>query len=193
MILLEKKRIRQIFLAKRNELSAKDVAEKSEKIGKKILESLEFYKFKSVMFYASTTKEVSTHALIYKALDRNKRVFLPIVESEENLAVSEILNPDEELEANKWGILEPKKEFRRPCNIKDIEVVYVPGIVFDCEGGRIGYGRGFYDRFFKSVSSNALKIGLCFDFQVMKQKLPLKEHDVRMNMLVTEKKCINCQ
>ena len=74
---------------------------------------------------------------------------------------------------------------------KNIDLVLVPGIVFDHEGHRIGYGFGHYDKFLRKVPK-ATKIGLAFDFQVV-DKIPREMHDVPVDMVVTEKGIVECK
>jgi len=68
--------------------------------------------------------------------------------------------------------------------------VIVPGIAFDKAGSRIGFGKGCYDMFLDGL--NAVKIGFCYDFQVM-DEIPSDDHDIRMDFLVTEKGVLRCQ
>lgn len=69
----------------------------------------------------------------------------------------------------------------------EVDVLLIPGSVFDLSGYRIGYGGGYYDKYLKP---NHLKIGVCFDFQVV-DYLPVEEHDVQLDMLITEKRLIS--
>lgn len=68
-----------------------------------------------------------------------------------------------------------------------VDTLLVPGSVYDLNGYRIGYGGGYYDKY---MTDNHLKIGICFDFQVI-DKLPKEEHDVQLDLLVTEKRTIS--
>ena len=67
------------------------------------------------------------------------------------------------------------------------KVILVPGLAFDRNGGRMGFGKGYYDRLLES--SNAVKIGLCYDFQIL-EKIPTESHDVPMNFVITEKEIL---
>jgi len=83
---------------------------------------------------------------------------------------------------------------------KEIDLVVVPGVVFDKRGGRLGYGRGYYDRFLRSKSIRSrmgrshqcVVIGLAFDLQIA-GKIPLVEKDVRVDKIVTESGIIDCK
>ena len=73
------------------------------------------------------------------------------------------------------------------CKENNIDVILVPGLAFDRNGGRMGFGKGYYDRLLES--SKAVKIGLCYDFQIL-EKIPTESHDVPMNFVITEKEIL---
>lgn len=159
----------------------------------------EFRCAKTVMFYVSFRSEVETEKMIRNALDVRKRVVIPVVDGEEIVA-AEIKNFKKELTKGSFGIREPKKEFRGRVDQKEIDLVIVPGVVFDKRGGRLGYGRGYYDRFLRSKSirlrmgrsHQCAVIGLAFDLQIA-EKIPLVEKDVRVDKIVTESGIIDCK
>ncbi|HEC88549.1 MAG TPA: 5-formyltetrahydrofolate cyclo-ligase, partial [Thermoplasmata archaeon] len=90
-----------------------------------------------------------------------------------------------ELHTGEYGILEPRKEFLRIENNADIFII--PGIVFDEDGNRIGYGGGYFDRFLSDFKGK--KIALAYEFQIIK-KMPNEKHDVKMDFIVTDKRII---
>ncbi|MBN2454085.1 5-formyltetrahydrofolate cyclo-ligase [Candidatus Woesearchaeota archaeon] len=179
--LAEKQRIREETLQERRRMAEKDVAEKSAAITEKLLALPEFRKANTVMFYHSTKKEAGTREAISAAFKAGKAVLLPVTDENEILACE--YKEDEELVAGRYGVLEPKE--KRAAEEFDLAVV--PGIAFDKEGGRIGYGKGYYDRFLKEV--RAKKIGLAFDSQLV-QKIPMSDKDVPMDIIITESKVI---
>jgi 5-formyltetrahydrofolate cyclo-ligase len=86
--------------------------------------------------------------------------------------------------------LEPKKNYIKEVSIESIDLIIVPGVVFDRNGNRIGHGMGYYDRLLKK-SHNIPRIGLAFEFQIVK-KIEAEEHDERIDMIITEDRIINC-
>jgi len=72
---------------------------------------------------------------------------------------------------------------------EDIDLCVVPGVAFDLDGHRLGYGKGFYDRFLSQLSNSAVRIGFAYDFQVV-ESLPVQSHDQRLSMLITEKRIL---
>ena len=75
---------------------------------------------------------------------------------------------------------------------EQVEVIVLPGSVFDEQGGRLGYGGGYYDRFIALQAPQAKRIGLAFEMQIEKQ-LPLQPHDQKLHLIITEKRIIDCR
>ena len=195
----KKRKIRQEFLKKRNNLSRDEIKSKSEKIEKELFSLPEFQRAKTVMFYVSFRSEVETEKMTRNTLKLKKKIVIPVVHGEK-IVVSEIKNLKKELTKGSFGIKEPKKEFRRRVNQKEIDLVVVPGVVFDKRGGRLGYGRGYYDRFLrsKSIKSRMSRshqcalIGLAFDLQIAR-KIPLVKGDMKVDKIVTESGIVDCK
>lgn len=195
----KKRKLRKEFLKKRDNLSREEIESNSGKIEKRLFALPEFHRAKTIMFYVSFRSEVATGKMMRNAMKLKKRIAVPVVHGEKIVAC-EIRNPRKELTKGSFGIREPKKEFRRRVNRKEIDVVVVPGVVFDNRGGRLGYGRGYYDRFLGSKSTKVTMnrshkcalIGLAFDLQIAR-KIPLKKKDVKVNKIITESRIINCK
>ena len=181
-----KNELKELILKKRNSLLKEEITGKSNQI-KNNLFNLQLYKnSKSIMFFASFKNEVDTHNMIKEAL-KNKTIVIPKV-SHHEIEPSVIISFDN-LVIGKFGILEPIETMR--IAYKNIELILVPGIVFDKEGHRIGYSLGYYDKFLAKVPK-ANKVGLAFDFQVV-DKIPREMHDVPVDIIVTEKRVIECK
>lgn len=181
-----KNQLKGSILQKRNSLSKDEIIEKSSLI-KKNLFNLEQYKSsKTIMFFASFNSEVNTHDMIRNSL-KNKTVLIPKILNHQ-IEPSVIIDFDNLIPA-KFGIPEPIELMK--IAYKNISLVLVPGVVFDKEGHRIGYGFGFYDKFLAKVPK-AVKIGLCFDFQIV-DKIPHETHDIPVDFIVTEKRVVECK
>lgn len=193
VININKKNVRQQFIAKRKKLEKNDVLIRSKSIAQS-LNQLEYVtNAKSIMCYVSFGNEVDTHALIKEWICEGKQVSVPCVVSADKAAkymhAVKISDFNELMAGGNYGILEPPLQ---ECNIiapNMFDVIIVPGSVFDFNKNRMGYGAGFYDRFLSKVSSECHKIGICFDFQVL-EKIPCDEYDVPLDLLVTEKRII---
>ena len=181
-----KKQIRAKILEKREVLSKDEIFLMSNSIKDKLFSLEEFKKAKNVMFYTSFKSEVDTHLMIKEAL-KGKNISVPKLVGK-NIEPCLINDFDNLIESKKFGILEPLDLVK--VNYKNIGIVVVPGIVFDKRGHRIGSGLGYYDKFLKKVKS--IKIGLAYDFQIV-EKIPNEEHDIAMDIIVTEKKIIYCK
>jgi 5-formyltetrahydrofolate cyclo-ligase len=137
------------------------------------------------MFYISKGGEVDTIPMIKEAIQRGKKVVVPITLSgEKELAVSLISGNERELEVGPWGIKQPKRAYIRPINLKNIDVVVVPGLAFDTKNNRLGRGGGYYDCFLKKLPESISTIGLAFDFQIV-ENLPTASHDTKVQTLLT--------
>ena len=181
---MDKDKIRDSIFKKRNELEKKEVIEKGNIVKEKLSSLEEYKKAKTVMFFLSFGKEVYTYDMVKEALgDKNKKVIVPKIKEFEIIpcSIKEFL----ELAPGAYRILEPVEV--KEANREEIDIVLVPGIAFDQKGYRIGFGKGYYDRFLKGLK--ALKIGLCMDFQVVNE-ISHREWDVPMDVIITEKEVI---
>lgn len=185
-----KQNLKSEILEKRKTLSKEDIEEKSSKVKENLYSLSEFKDAKNIMLYVSFNNEVDTQKLIKELLDnKEKTVVVPyVVKNNLILQLSEIKDFNE-LEPKTLGILEPKEDKIKKFGINDVDLVIVPGIVFDKNGQRIGYGYGFYDRFLKTLEKNVKKVGFAFDFQLV-DKIPEEQHDVPMDVVVTEKRIL---
>ncbi len=192
-ISLEKEQLRNYILRLRERLSALEVEEKSKEILDQILGVREFLQAKMVASYVSKDNEVDTRILIRRALDQRKRVLVPLVKKDTpELVFSEIKNLGAELAPGNFGILEPKPEFFRQQDITSANLLFVPGIAWDKEGHRLGWGQGYFDRTLKMLPRNVCSIGLGFDLQFVK-RVPRDQFDLPVKMIVTESRIIRCQ
>ena len=181
-----KKLIRERMHKQRNSLSFEEVREKSKKI-KDTLFSLSYIKESNkIMTYVSFKNEVSTIDIINELLKMGKEIIVPICDTKDyTLIPSRILSMDE-LSVSYFGIMEPKEPFIRPVDPKDIDVILVPGLAFDRNRNRLGHGKGFYDRFLRSVKDDAIKIALAYDFQIL-DSIPAEDWDIPMDLIITNK------
>lgn len=185
-------KIRKKILAERDKLHFEKRTKKSELILEKLL-ACEQIKNSDVFFcYVNYKSEVDTKKLILELLRQGKTVAVPLtLEKKKKLVAVTISNIEKDLEPGYCTILEPKKELAgRSCiDPGEIDIIIVPGSVFDKCCGRMGYGGGFYDRFIDYQAPEALRVGLCFDLQLI-EKLKLESHDKRMDYVFTEKNVV---
>lgn len=175
---MDKKELRQKYLNIRKGIAEKDLRE--EKIKEEVL--LLCLPYETVGIYASFNDEVSTVNIIKELIRQGKRVTVPKITGKDltfyEIKSLEDLSPS----LNKYGIPEPHRKENRPVNKEEIEVMIVPGVCFDGEGYRLGYGGGYYDRYLEG--SDCLKAGICFKEQLL-TSLPHDEHDIKMDLIIS--------
>lgn len=183
-----KKKLRNHFLDERMKLSDAEVQKKSESIANRVLQSVEFNKAQKVHTYISIKEknEVHTFSLLKACFEQKKMVIVPRIVGEGVMEHIE-LNSLSDLETNEWGVPEPTT--KQKYSINDFDLVIVPMVAGDRYKNRLGYGKGFYDRFLENVK--AKKIGLLFDCQLFGEKLPVESFDIPLDILITESEQID--
>lgn len=182
--------LRKRILKRRNREPEDLRRKKSRKIKKRLFSLEEFKKAHTILFYYSKGSEVETREMMEEALLQRKRVLLPKVKGRE-IYLGEIKDLKKDVEKGSFGILEPKETPKR-ATPKGIDLVILPGIAFDLEGGRIGYGLGYYDRFLKRLPKKVSFIALAYDFQIV-NSLPGERYDRRVGKVITETRILQPQ
>lgn len=180
----QKSILRKEILQKRNSLSDSQIARRSKLIQEKLIGSAEFIESKSIGVYLPIGSEVQTNDIIRNAIESEKTVMLPrvIINDLHFFIVEKHDYVHDSFDVNKFGIKEPKKTNMK---LDFIDLLIVPGIVFDFHGYRIGYGYGYYDKFMAEKKFSK-SIGLAYDFQVMKNPIPKFEFDKKIDILITD-------
>ncbi|MCU0708918.1 MAG: 5-formyltetrahydrofolate cyclo-ligase [Pirellula sp.] len=147
----------------------------------------EYRAAKTVMFYVDVRDEVRTRQALPQALETGKRIVVPYcVDGELELFWLESMD---ELELGMYRILEPKNELRSVASKRlqpeDLDLIMVPGVAFDRTGGRTGHGKGYYDKLLEHARLDTPLIALAFECQMF-EAIPMDEHDVFMDKIVTE-------
>lgn len=180
------------MLRKRSQLSLEEIKEKSQTIADKLFNLNQYEKSNFIFSFISFKDEVNTHEIIKKSINIGKRIGVPItVPKTKELKVSELMDFDKELDLSFYDILAPKDEYIRIVPPKLIDLVLVPGVAFDRRGYRVGYGGGYYDRFFSNINRNVIKIGLCYEMQIISE-VPRDSYDIPIDFILTEKELIQC-
>jgi 5-formyltetrahydrofolate cyclo-ligase len=187
--------LRKERLAARDQLDPVSRCEKSFRIHRRLLASQAAAVSEHFFLYIHFRSEVETLPLLNRLLAAGKTVSVPLtLRREGRLAAVRVTDPAQQLRPGCFGILEPaaKQAAHAAVSPTAIDVAVVPGSVFDCRGGRLGYGGGFYDRFLSRDAPQALRIGLAFAVQLAEQ-VPLEPHDQLMDLLVTEEQLYECR
>jgi len=182
---MDKKTLRKFYFDKRQALSLGQIKEKSQIISKTILNFLEIRKKNNISLYISINNEVETKSIIDSLTKKGKNIFIAKCPAgKSNYFLSQFTNWNN-LEEGPRKILQPKAA--KIINPNLIDVAILPGLAFSKGGIRLGYGKGVFDRLFSK--SNAIKIGLAYDFQIV-EKLPKEKHDLTMDLVVTESRIL---
>jgi 5-formyltetrahydrofolate cyclo-ligase len=185
-----RQKMRKQVLAKRDLLAVHDRQEKSAAIIERILRMPAMDNWKTLFIYVNFRSEVETLPLIRRCLESGQRVAVPLVDVGQSTMIAlQVTDPEQDLHPGYYGIPEPDPEKTVLVAGKEIDAVVLPGSVFDLEGGRLGYGGGYYDRFLVNDAPQACRIGLAFELQVV-EAVPLEPHDQRLDYLITEKRTI---
>jgi 5-formyltetrahydrofolate cyclo-ligase len=167
-----------------------------QRLSRQIFERLaalpEYASAHTLMLYLDINSEVRTQWFLPTAWSAGKRVVVPYCQGDD----LELFRLDsfDELAAGTLGVLEPKPEWRgrpeRKVDPAELDIIVAPGLAFDRRGGRLGYGKGFYDRFLHRTRGDATKAALCFQCQLFPD-IPVLPHDIRMDLVVTENAVYN--
>ena len=141
--------------------------------------------FKNVGGYYPCNNEIDDLCILNFFRNKSANICLPIIRKNKQMDFFEWTNKDP-LKINNYGIVEP-------ISVKKIfpDLIFVPLVAFDDDLNRLGYGGGFYDRYFEKISKikKILKIGLGFSYQELK-KIPINKYDKKLDLIITEKKII---
>ncbi|EKQ52250.1 MULTISPECIES: 5-formyltetrahydrofolate cyclo-ligase [unclassified Clostridium] len=187
-----KKALRKEILIKRKNMNTTEKEKMDKMISDQLYESRYYKEATNIFIYISYDSEIDTKSIICKALKDNKRIYIPRTEFETRIMDAvEIKSFDNLIETN-YGLLEPSKKDPH-INPNELDLIVVPGVAFDRNGGRMGYGAGFYDRFFKKINGDNIKkitkLALAYSLQVL-DKVPMSEQDVPVDFIITEKEFI---
>jgi 5-formyltetrahydrofolate cyclo-ligase len=148
----------------------------------------DYHNAQTVLFYVDVRAEVQTRHALADALQSAKRIVVPWCNGQGELELFH-LESMSELDVGKYGILEPRPELRtspaKSVGPQEPDFIMVPGVAFDRRGGRLGQGKGYYDKLLARVRTDAALVGLAFEFQMV-DEVPMQPHDVFMHMVVTE-------
>jgi 5-formyltetrahydrofolate cyclo-ligase len=166
----------------RASLSAAQVENYSHLIAVKLSQLEPIINARRIMGFSSIRNEVNMQFFMGVEEGQGKKILLPRVEKSGELAAVEFENW-QSTRPGAFGILEPTGP---ACSLDEIDVVLVPGLVFDAHGYRLGYGKGYYDRFLKFLPTNTFICGVAYEFQVV-DDIRHHEKDVPMHWIVTDK------
>ena len=180
----QKKQLRASLKQKRAEISESDREKYSQIITDRLFELEEIQDANIVFAYISYATEVMTHDILKKLLAEGKKVVVPKILSSKKMVAQHFVSWDD-LEPSTLGILTPKNG---EITHEPVDVAITPGLGFTEQGHRIGFGAGYYDRWF-ATHDVQLKVAIAFETQIIKS-LPTEETDISVDLIMTEKRII---
>lgn len=184
--MMDKDTLRKEKLAYRESLSPEQIHELSYAIQSRLISSPIWTNKEHIGLYSPVRGEVDTQLILMTALSQGKHVFFPRVE--QGIELYEVDSP-QQLQKGAWGIPEPDSTCLA-LGERELDLLIMPGIAFGRKGGRIGYGKGFYDRLLEKISPPA--IALAYSHQVV-DEIQVDVWDRHVRWIVTENQLIDCQ
>mgnify|MGYP006422528681 CR=1 FL=1 len=175
--LKKKSNLRKVMIRERFKINRKNIKDKN--IFNNLIKNTRFKNAKDIFIFVNYKNEVNTKKIIKYCFKNNINIFVPKVVGKE-MEVRKIKSFDD-LERSEMGILEPKEY----CSeFESLDLAIMPGLAFDKEKNRLGYGGGYYDKFLNK--NKIYKIAICYDFQVI-SFVPTNEYDIPVDMIITNK------
>lgn len=185
----EKSKLRYDYLLIRDRLEPALRHAYSSAILSKIKKLEDYHDAKVVMFYLSYGSEVVTDAMINEVLADGKDVAVPVIQNPgDGIMTAVKISHLEDCYEQVYGIRQPEFNEDEVVDKNDVDLIFVPGIVFDSYGYRIGYGKGYYDRWLDGTDI-AKRVGLAYEVQLI-DKLPNGKYDLPVGKILTEKRVI---
>ena len=175
--------IRQTILQRRNRIPAHQWKQSSLQIHAHLRQWPVYQNARVVHIYVNKPQEVETKSIIHHCWQSGKTVIVPYLVPHSPVLGHSILSSFDQLITGTFDLQEPLPETRVPVDLASIDLVIMPGVVFDRKGGRIGHGRGHYDKFLSRIE--AYLLGICFSFQIV-PVLPQGSHDIPTDEILTE-------
>lgn len=182
---MDKKTLRKEMIQKRDNLDFKIKSLKDLAIKENLMNLEQFKKANNIFIYIGYGSEIDTYKYIKEFLSMGKNIYVPKTNIEEKTMEAVQINSLDNLVKDKYGILEPNS-FENKIDKDKIDLVILPGVVFDRQGGRIGYGGGYYDKYLMNMDKGIFKVALCYEFQLI-DEVPSEPHDIKADFIITEK------
>ncbi len=185
--------IRQQMRERRQAVKAEERRAAGQAIGKKVMgdEIRLLLRAWRVSIYLSTKNEIPTRYVARALWEAGREVCVPAWSKSERAYKLCLITPRSKLLAGHHGIREP--QVRIPVLPWDVDAFVLPGLAFDARGGRLGFGAGHYDAILAKAAKRAVKIAVCYDWQILDEPLPQEPHDIPMDWIVSDKRVIRCE
>ena len=187
---ITKSQIREEIAKKIAALSAKEIAEKTKAIENRLFDFANFLESKITLLYINNEHEVQTANILKRAFAFNKIVVLPAYNTQNfEIELKKVDNLEKDLCMGPRQILQPDETSCKVVPIDKIDIAIIPAVALDEKGGRIGSGKGYYDRLIPRLAITTRKVALAFEDQIIAQ-VPIESHDKHVDIIITEDRVI---
>jgi 5-formyltetrahydrofolate cyclo-ligase len=170
--------------------SESEIAEKTRAIEDRLFEFANFLESKVALLYMNSDYEIQTKNIIRRSYNYNKIVVLPAFDPHKlKMKLMKVDTFAQDLKAGPRGVLEPDPERCKIVPMDKVDIAIIPGLAFDEKGGRIGTGRGYYDRLIPRLAITTRKVALTLEEQIVPQ-IPMESHDKHVDIIITDKRII---
>jgi 5-formyltetrahydrofolate cyclo-ligase len=185
-----KEQIRKDMIKLINGFPEKQRIAKTGNIENRLFDFANFLESRIVLLYVDGENEVRTKSILKRSLNINKILVLPAFEPERFKAtIFKIDQLEKDLQPGPRGMAQPNPTRCKPVPIQKVDIAIIPGLAFDEKGGRIGSGKGYYDRLIPELPTTTRKVALAFEEQIIPQ-VPSESHDKHVDIIITDKRII---
>jgi len=183
-----KRALREVVLARRDAMAGAQRSVADEALRARLAALPAIAEARTILCFASFRTEIDTLPFIALCLARGATVALPLIVGPHHMEAFVVSDPARDLVPGRFDIPEPRPELPL-VDPGTIDVVIVPGSVFDLEGGRMGYGGGFYDTYLGRLRPDAPRVAIAYELQLV-ERVPREPHDLCVDLIVTEERTI---
>jgi len=189
-IQITKSQIREEIAQKIAALSAKTIAAKTKAIENRLFDFANFLESKIILLYVNNEHEVQTATILKRAFSYRKIVVLPAYSPDNfEMELKKVDSLEKDLQIGPRNILQPEESRCKVVPIEKIDIAIVPAVALDEKGGRIGSGKGYYDRLIPRLAITTRKVALAFEDQII-PLVPIESHDRHVDIIITEDRVI---
>ena len=188
----KKNAIREEYKARRREMDRETRADRDSRICNHAMGLVSFRFAEYVLLYAALEDEIDIYDIAREAMARGKKIAFPRCRKEDHTMKYHIVESLDQLSPDSYGILEPSEDLPvyDPENDAGSAICFVPGLVYDKAGFRVGYGKGFYDRFLSRFKGSS--VGVVYSDFILPE-VPRGRFDVSVDILLSEKGVKICE
>ncbi len=187
---MSRRELREELMHLRNTMSVDELVHLGTKIAEQVFHTEWYRKAKVVHCFSGTVSkgEIPTDIILRDVL-AGKQLVMPKMSAISGYMDHYSITDTVQLKANKWGILEPDPDICTPMPIEEIDLILVPGLAGDRRGNRIGYGKGYYDRFLGNSKARTM---LLIPERFLLDDIPTEHHDIAVHAIATESGVVIC-